>query len=172
MASTLGLEKIKTIGDAYMVVGGVPVAIPNHAQAIAEMALDMQQAIRQIDHDGKPLQIRIGICSGPVVAGVIGFGFSQTFAVAVVMYLFASVFREARTPVYNAWMNQNVTSNVRATVFSMCNQADAIGQVLGGPLLGLIATAISLRISLLVSGLILLPVFFLYTYTIKKHKII
>ena len=73
LAELHGLEKIKTIGDAYMVVGGLPVPQRNHAQAIAQMALDMQAAIADFcDKTGKALSIRIGINTGPVVAGVIG----------------------------------------------------------------------------------------------------
>ncbi|NER50963.1 MAG: PAS domain-containing protein [Symploca sp. SIO1A3] len=73
LAEKHGLEKIKTIGDAYMVVGGLPVAMPNHAEAIADMALDMQKAINQFQADiGESFQIRIGINTGSVVAGVIG----------------------------------------------------------------------------------------------------
>lgn len=68
-----GLEKIKTVGDAYMVVGGIPIPKPDHAQAVAEMALDMQQAIAEFStRIEEPLNIRIGINTGPVVAGVIG----------------------------------------------------------------------------------------------------
>lgn len=68
-----GLEKIKTNGDAYMVAGGLPVPRPDHAEAIANMALDMQEAIADFQTDtGEPFQIRIGINTGPVVAGVIG----------------------------------------------------------------------------------------------------
>jgi PAS domain S-box-containing protein len=68
-----GLEKIKTVGDAYMVVGGLPVRRDDHAVAIAEMALDIQAAIAQFRQDtGKEFNIRIGINTGPVVAGVIG----------------------------------------------------------------------------------------------------
>jgi len=67
------LEKIKTIGDAYMVVGGLPNPLPSHTQAIAEMALDMQAAIAQFRRqDDSPFSLRIGIDTGPVVAGVIG----------------------------------------------------------------------------------------------------
>jgi class 3 adenylate cyclase len=68
-----GLEKIKTIGDAYMVVGGVPAPKPNHSEAIAAMALDMQARIAEYCRDtGKNLSIRIGIHTGPVIAGIIG----------------------------------------------------------------------------------------------------
>jgi class 3 adenylate cyclase len=73
LAEKAGLEKIKTIGDAYMVVGGLPQPRPDHAEAIADMALEMQGKIASFTDDtGKPLSIRIGIATGPAVAGVIG----------------------------------------------------------------------------------------------------
>jgi adenylate cyclase len=69
-----GVEKIRTIGDAYFVVGGVPKVRPDHAEAIADMALDMQQAISQFHWpNNESLALRIGInTGGPVVAAVIG----------------------------------------------------------------------------------------------------
>ena len=68
-----GLEKIKTIGDSYMVVGGLPDPNPNHAAAIADMALDIQREISQTrTYEGQPIEVRIGINTGPVIAGVIG----------------------------------------------------------------------------------------------------
>jgi class 3 adenylate cyclase/CheY-like chemotaxis protein len=68
-----GLEKIKTIGDSYLVVGGLPIPRPDHAQAIADLALAMQKEIKKFKRwDGEPFQIRIGINTGQVVAGVIG----------------------------------------------------------------------------------------------------
>jgi len=73
LADKHGLEKIKTIGDAYMVAGGVPVPRPDHAIAVAEMALGMMKALEGYEvAPGVPLELRIGISSGPVVAGVIG----------------------------------------------------------------------------------------------------
>ncbi|MEO1519452.1 MAG: PAS domain S-box protein [Cyanobacteria bacterium J06633_2] len=67
------LEKIKTVGDAYMVVGGVPLQQSNHTEAIANLALDMRRIIHDFKrNDGRPFQLRMGIHSGPVVAGVIG----------------------------------------------------------------------------------------------------
>lgn len=67
------LEKIKTIGDAYMVAGGLPTPQKNHDAAIAQFALEICEAIQQFTRpDGSSFQIRIGINTGPVVAGVIG----------------------------------------------------------------------------------------------------
>ncbi len=68
-----GLEKIKTIGDAYMVAGGLPDARENHAEAIADLALEMLAILPRFEiAPGRPLEMRIGINTGPVVAGVIG----------------------------------------------------------------------------------------------------
>ncbi|WP_265262707.1 adenylate/guanylate cyclase domain-containing protein [Spirulina subsalsa] len=73
LADRHGVEKIKTIGDAYMVASGLPVARDDHAEAIAEMALDMITALQSFrTRQGIPLHIRIGINTGTVVAGVIG----------------------------------------------------------------------------------------------------
>ncbi len=73
LADQLGLEKIKTIGDGYMVVGGAPVSRDDHAAVIAQLALGMQRELAAFNEQtGNSLQMRIGISSGPVVAGVIG----------------------------------------------------------------------------------------------------
>ena len=67
------VEKIKTIGDAYMVAAGLPEPRSDHAQAIADLALDMITIVRSLrDPSGAELQVRIGAHCGPVVAGVIG----------------------------------------------------------------------------------------------------
>jgi class 3 adenylate cyclase len=73
LAERHGMEKIKTIGDCYMVVSGLPTPRPDHAEAAAELALALrdEMANRLAPH-GKPIQMRIGLHSGPVVAGVIG----------------------------------------------------------------------------------------------------
>jgi adenylate cyclase len=69
MAERLGLEKIKTIGDSYMVAGGLPGTFPDHVSAAARLALEMRA---HLDAHGEGLSMRIGIHTGPVVAGVIG----------------------------------------------------------------------------------------------------
>ncbi|WP_199249484.1 adenylate/guanylate cyclase domain-containing protein [[Phormidium] sp. ETS-05] len=73
LAERHGLEKIKTIGDAYMVVAGLPIPRKDHGEAIAHMAMEMLAEMERINAEiGESLTIRIGINSGPVVAGVIG----------------------------------------------------------------------------------------------------
>ena len=73
LVSRFGLEKIRTIGDSYMVAAGVPVARPDHAHAVCAMALDLRREVARLNkaHDWD-LSFRIGINSGPAVAGIVG----------------------------------------------------------------------------------------------------
>ncbi len=71
LAERYGVEKIKTIGDGYMVAAGVPIPRADHARAIADMALAMRDAV-DTQPEAAGMQVRIGIATGPVVAGVIG----------------------------------------------------------------------------------------------------
>ncbi len=73
LAEHYGLEKIKTIGDAYMVAAGLPQPQNNHVAAVAAMAVDMQKTLEDFNAEtGQDIALRIGIHTGPVVAGVIG----------------------------------------------------------------------------------------------------
>ncbi len=73
LAARHGVEKIKTIGDSYMVAGGLPTPREDHAEAIADLALEMGAEVeRCAEESGRSLEVRIGIDTGPVVAGVIG----------------------------------------------------------------------------------------------------
>ncbi len=73
LAAEYGVEKIKTIGDAYMAAAGIPLPRDDHAEAIARMALSMGPEVARCSTEiGEPLEVRIGIDTGPVVAGVIG----------------------------------------------------------------------------------------------------
>ena len=70
LAERYGLEKIKTIGDCYMVAAGVPTPRPDHARALACMALDMLEVMRSSDQVGHlGLELRVGVNSVPVLAG-------------------------------------------------------------------------------------------------------
>ena len=72
LADRYGVEKIKTIGDCYMAAAGVPVPRPDHAHVLALMALDIQRLVAERTFRGHRLRFRIGLNSGPLVAGVIG----------------------------------------------------------------------------------------------------
>jgi guanylate cyclase len=72
LVDDLGLEKIKTVGDEYMVAAGLPEPRPDHADALATLALAMRDLVASSEFRGHRIELRIGISSGPVVAGVIG----------------------------------------------------------------------------------------------------
>ncbi|XP_032773548.1 guanylate cyclase soluble subunit beta-2 isoform X1 [Rattus rattus] len=74
LTSVHDVYKVETIGDAYMVVGGVPVPVESHAQRVANFALGMRISAKEVMNPvtGEPIQIRVGIHTGPVLAGVVG----------------------------------------------------------------------------------------------------
>ena len=73
LALSLGVEKIKTIGDAYMAVSGLPEPRPDHAEVCVRMALGMLDVLKRYNlKNNRSLQVRVGLNTGPVVAGVIG----------------------------------------------------------------------------------------------------
>jgi class 3 adenylate cyclase len=73
LAAELGVEKIKTVGDAYLAVAGVPLPRPDHAGAAAELALRMTDSAQGLAAElGTAYQLRVGLHTGPVLAGVIG----------------------------------------------------------------------------------------------------
>jgi MFS transporter, DHA3 family, tetracycline resistance protein len=104
-----------------------------------------------------------------LVAGVVVFGLAGSFALAVATFLTARVMRTMNGSLYTAWLNQNITdSSVRATVLSMCGQADALGQFVGGPIVGVIGTVFSLRAALTTAGAILSPALLLYAWVLRR----
>jgi len=99
---------------------------------------------------------------------VVIFGLAASFAVAAVAYLVARLARRLKEPLYTTWLNKNVEdSSVRATVNSIASQADAIGEVAGGPAIGVIGTVGSLRAALVSTGLLLAPTIALFLRALR-----
>ncbi len=95
-------------------------------------------------------------------AGVVAFALSGSFGLALATYLAARIAVNLHVPLYTAWINLSIDSSVRATVLSISSQADALGQVGGGPVVGLIGNAVSLRAALFAAGIALAPALLLY----------
>lgn len=104
-----------------------------------------------------------------LIVSMVVFGLAGGFAVALGAFWAASLLRRANAPLYAAWLNQNVNPRVRATVFSMAGQADALGQVAVGPVVGAIGAAVSLRAAMVVGGLLLAPALALYTRSLRRN---
>ena len=112
-------------------------------------------------HGSRRLGPLLLINSVGLILAVIGFGLAPTFGAALLIFWVAGVLRSLQVPIAGTWLNQHVPSRVRATVLSMVGQADALGQVAGGPVVGLVGLR-SLRAALVFAGLILIPAPILY----------
>jgi DHA3 family tetracycline resistance protein-like MFS transporter len=104
------------------------------------------------------------------VVGVVMFALVGNFALALVAFLIASVLRSTASPLTSAWLNQSLDSRVRATVISMSGQADAIGQIAGGPGIGAIGTVYSLRAALGTAAVALIPSLGLYARSLSQGE--
>jgi MFS transporter, DHA3 family, tetracycline resistance protein len=104
------------------------------------------------------------------VVSILIFALAGNFFLAVAAVLLFKVFRSVNEPVYTTWLIQNIDAKVRATVISMRGQVDAFGQIVGGPPVGYIGTAFSIRAALVAASAILSPVLLLYAYAARKSK--
>ena len=100
--------------------------------------------------------------------GLIGFALSPLLVLSLGFYLVVSVLRNVHIPLQTSWVNQKLDPQVRATVHSMFGQVDAIGQVLGGPVVAGIASIGSAVASLVTSGLLLTPALYIVGVDIKR----
>lgn len=100
------------------------------------------------------------IVTGLISVSLIGFALSPLLLLSLGLYLSIDVFRDIAGPLQTAWVNQKLDSKIRATVHSMFGQVDAIGQVVGGPIVAVIAAFGSAVASLVTSGLLLTPALF------------
>lgn len=103
-----------------------------------------------------------------LIAGLIGFAQARWLIGLVAAYWIIYVSRNLINPLYTAWVNQKLDSTVRATVLSMSSLVDAIGQVAGGPLIGLIGNLSGVRIAISISSLSLTPILLLFNHTLRR----
>ena len=104
------------------------------------------------------------------VVSVVGLGLAGSFWLATAAYLVTSLARVTSQPVYTAWINQSLEPATRATVLSMSAQSDALGQIAGGPPLGIVGNRYSLRAAIVAAGLLLLPALPLLAGTMRRSR--
>jgi DHA3 family tetracycline resistance protein-like MFS transporter len=132
--------------------------------AILMITVGTAELVRRQTRTMGPQQMTrlLAIMSSGISTGLILFGLARNFPIALASYASVATLRSTLNPLYSAWTNRGIPSSVRATVLSTLGQMDAIGQVLGGPALGLIANQFGFRIALITAGVILSPVLLLY----------
>jgi len=106
-----------------------------------------------------------------MVITIVLFGLSGNFSMGLSMYLTFYIIRITNGPIYRAWRNKKIKSEVRATVLSTYGQIDALGQMIGGPLIGFIALKTSVSTAIIMSGIILSPIIILFIYSSRKSNI-
>jgi len=104
------------------------------------------------------------------ILSLVIFAFATNFPIGLLSIWSVTVFRRIGFPVFAAWTNKKLKSETRATVLSMRSQLDAIGQFIGGPIIGAVGTAFTLRAAMLGVALFVSPVLFLYRRTLKIER--
>jgi MFS transporter, DHA3 family, tetracycline resistance protein len=127
--------------------------------ALLVIAITVTESFRRrIDTNNHSLVARVVIVSSALqIAGIVGFALAGSFWWAVGAYLAMRLFRGLAAPLFYTWLTQSIDQRVRATVLSMVSQSDALGQVAGGPVIGWIGTAMSIRAALVTSAVLLAP---------------
>jgi DHA3 family tetracycline resistance protein-like MFS transporter len=126
---------------------------------------------RRVDDEDQPSAIRILlIVSTVVVISLIVFGLAQNFPLAVAAIWSVFVFRRSGAPLFAAWLNKSLESGVRATVISMRGQLDALGQLIGGPIIGIVALQFGLRAAMIGVALMLAPALLLYVLALRISR--
>jgi DHA3 family tetracycline resistance protein-like MFS transporter len=126
---------------------------------------------RKLESTGKLQKVWLLIAINFImVMSIVAFGLSKNFTMAFSSYLTFYILRTTNGPIYRAWLNENIESQVRATVLSTYGQIDALGQILSGPIIGFIALKTNMAVAVIASGLILSPVIILYLYLYKKSR--
>lgn len=108
------------------------------------------------------------MASAILSAAVITFGWTNEFFLAVLAFWIIAALRAVEGPLHNAWINQRLDPQTRATVISMSSQANALGQIAGGPGVGAIGNTFSIRAAIVTSGTLLSPVLGLYVRVARR----
>jgi DHA3 family tetracycline resistance protein-like MFS transporter len=125
---------------------------------------------RRIDTDSHVSTARaLLVINVVLMVSIATFALAGSFELALGAYLLGRIMRRVAIPLSDAWINQSLTPNVRATVLSLNAQTDAVGQIAGGPLLGWLAAAAGTRAAMLAVASFLVPSALLYLRTIRRH---
>jgi MFS transporter, DHA3 family, tetracycline resistance protein len=154
--SILGLDQIAWFG----VMRGGAMLLAIGATEVVRRRLDLT--------DSRAVAVALLACDALRIAAVLVFAFAGEFVLALLAFWLTSVLRRVTQPILLAWLNQQLESSTRATVLSMGGQADALGQIVGGPVIGGIGN-VSLRAAIALTGLSLAPALVLYARILRKQ---
>ncbi|MGU9085112.1 tetracycline efflux MFS transporter TetA(P) [Clostridium perfringens] len=104
------------------------------------------------------------------ISSMLIFALTRNFSLMLIAYLATNTFRIINEPIFSAWLNGHIDNNSRATVLSINGQMNSLGQILGGPIIGIIATNISVSIGIVCTSLLVAPVLVLYIISMIMDK--
>ena len=104
------------------------------------------------------------------ISSMLIFALTRNFSLMLIAYLATNTFRIINEPIFSAWLNGHIDDNSRATVLSINGQINSLGQILGGPIIGIIATNISVSIGIVCTSLLVAPVLVLYIISMIMDK--
>jgi MFS family permease len=167
--SPLQLVLVGTILEATVFLFEVPTGV---LADVKSRRLSIVVGHLLVDTRGaRPMAQALMLNAGLIVAALAAFGLARNFWLALALYWLIGALRSVGTPLHAAWFNLRIDDpQVRATIFSVSGQADAIGQIAGGPVVGAIGNA-SIRAALFVSALLLSPVLPLYARAIRRGEV-
>jgi len=153
-----GLQPVAWIG-CLGIIGGL----------LATGATQLVMKRLKTGDNGAMARAQLIIC-GLLVGSLLGFGLAGNFFLAIICWWGIGITRTLYGPIEDTWINQNLDSSVRATVISMRGQVDAIGQIAGGPPVGIVGERLGIRAALAASALILSPVLPLYLRVMRREN--
>lgn len=103
------------------------------------------------------------------VVSIAAFALARNFTLAIACYFSLALLRRLNGPLHQAWLNRSIPSQVRATVLSMGGQVESLGQIMGGPIIGIVATQFSVAAAILLAAVILTPIPFLFARAKSKE---
>ena len=134
-------------------------------------AIATQVIIKRLEQKKKTKSLSILLITNILyIVFMLAFALAGNFVLALLAYLSINMTRTVREPIYNAWLNGHIDGSARATVLSTNGQIDALGQILGGPVIGIIATKFSISLGILCTALLLSPVIILYFLSMRMDK--
>jgi MFS transporter, DHA3 family, tetracycline resistance protein len=168
-AHLLANFEFPSLGDLDMIVW---FGIINAVAMVLSLAVT-EIARRKVDTDSHIAAAKALLAISILMsASIIVFALAGNFLLALAAFWSAALLRRVNQPIYTAWLNQSLTPRIRATVFSMAGQMDALGQIIGGPVIGIIATFGSLPAAMLAVAVIALPQIGLYLRTLRRKPLV
>ena len=149
---------------AFGMLGATGIVLSIGAVMLAERYVNTDNA--------KQIAVALSVVTLLIVVAVITFAVSGFVWLAIAMYIILQPLRGVIEPLTMAWFNRNIPSSSRATVISMHSQADALGQMAGGPGVGLIGREVSVRVAITIAGVLLLPALWLYRKALADKELL